>query len=134
MGLFSGVRLVQLDEERSVAEAPDSWRNKNPFGSMYFAVQSMAAELSTAAPVFMALKGLDIDVAVIIIDVKAEFLKQARSNLSFQCLEYEKINDAIARLNGVDAAATVDVKTMGKDEAGDVVSVFYFTWSFRRRE
>lgn len=133
MGLVSGIKLIQLDEEKSVTEVPFRWCNKNPFSSMYFAVQSMAAELSTAAPVFMSLKGVDTDIAFIIIDLKAEFVKKAQSRVAFTCLDYEKIFKAVTSLDESKQEATVTAKTVGTDDRGDEVAVFYFTWSFKIR-
>jgi len=133
MGLISGTRLIQLDEARSVAEVPFRWCNKNPFRSMYFAVQSMAAELSTAAPVMLALKGFDANVALIIVDLKAEFVKKAQSRIAFTCMDYDKIYDAVTQLQQFDDTVTVMVKTVGRDVHGEEVATFYFTWSFKRR-
>ena len=133
MALLSGIKLVALDEAGAEAEVPFRWSNKNPFKSMYFAVQSMAAELSTAALVFMALKGLDSDVAFIIIDMKVEFVKKAQSKITFLCQEYECIFNAVEQLKKTDDAATIIVKTIGRDVAGDEVAIFYFTWSFKQR-
>ena len=133
MALFSGTRLVSLDEKKSIAEVPFNWRNKNPFNSMYFAVQSMAAELSTAAPVLMVLKGFDASTALIIVDIKATFVKKAQSTVSFTCLDYEKMHLAVESLKQAGDVATVTAKTVGVDEAGDEVATFYFTWSFKRR-
>jgi hypothetical protein len=44
-----GVRVKKLDEKECVATVKHRWINQNPFNSMYFAVQAMAAELSTGA-------------------------------------------------------------------------------------
>ncbi len=133
MGLISGIRLTRLDEEKSVTEVPFRWCNKNPFNSMYFAVQSMAAELSTAAPVMLALKGVDADIALIIIDIKAEFVKKAQSRVTFLSVDYDKIYDAVAELKKAGDIETVVTKTVGSDVCGDDVAIFYFTWSFKRR-
>lgn len=133
MGLVSGIKLIQLDEEKSVSEVPFRWCNKNPFNSMYFAVQSMAAELSTAAPVMLALKGSDADIALIIVDLKADFAKKAQSKITFTCMEYDKIYNAVTQLKQADDTATVNVKTIGRDIDGNEVATFYFTWSFKRR-
>ncbi len=133
MGLVSGIRLTQLDEQCAVAKVPFRWCNKNPFGSMYFAVQSMAAELSTAAPVMLALKGFDADVVLIIVDMKVEFIKKAKSTITFSCFDYDKINTVVAQLKQKDDTASVVVKTVGRDLVGDSVASFYFTWSFKRR-
>ena len=133
MGLISGIKLIHLDEKKSVSEVPFRWCNKNPFKSMYFAVQSMAAELSTATPALMALKGNEKNIAFIIVDVKAEFFKKAQSKVTFSCLDYDKFFNAISQLSKPDDAITVTAKTVGRDADNNEVAVFYFTWSFKIR-
>jgi len=133
MGLLSGIKLIQLDEAVSVSEVPMRWGNKNPFNSMYFAVQSMAAELSTAAPVLMALKGSDADIALIIVDLKAEFVKKAQSKITFSCVDFDKITNAVAQLKCAGDIAMVTARTTGRDVDDNEVANFYFTWSFKRR-
>ncbi len=76
MGWLSGMRLTELTTERAVATQPYNWLNMNPFKSTYFAVQSMAAELSTAAIGLLAIEGNKPSIATIIIDMKAEFPKK----------------------------------------------------------
>lgn len=134
MGLVSGIKLIHLDEKNSISEVPLRWLNKNPFDSMYFAVQSMAAELSTAAPVILALKGIDKNVALIIVELKVDFVKKAQSKVVFSCQDYEVINKAVAQLHQPGDAATVTAKSVGRDMSGDEVATFYFTWSFKVRE
>ena len=133
MGLFSGIKLIQLDEAMSVSEVPFRWCNKNPFNSMYFAVQSMAAELSTAAPVMMVLKGTDADIALIIVDLKAEFVKKAQSAITFECVDYPGVVNAVSQLKHSGDTSTVTMKTIGRDVEYSEVAIFYFTWSFKRR-
>jgi len=133
MGLVSGVKLIHLDEEKSVTEVPYRWINKNPFNSMYFAVQSMAAELSTAAPVMLVLKDSDVDVALIIVELKVDFVKKAQSKITFTCLDYDKIYGAVAQLKQAEDTVAVTVKAVGRDIDGNEVATFYFTWSFKRR-
>lgn len=133
MGLISGIKVTYLDEDKAVTEVPFRWWNKNPFKSIYFAVLSMAAELSTAAPVMMALKASDADIAMIIVDLGAEFVKKAQSTITFSCVDYDKIAQSVAGLNKADDTASVTVHTIGRDIWGDEVASFYFTWSFKRR-
>ena len=133
MGLISGIKLIHLDEKKSTSEVPFRWSNKNPFKSMYFAVQSMAAELSTAAPALMALKGNEKNIAYIIVDLKAEFFKKAQSKVTFSCLDYDKFFNAISQLSQSDDKVTVTAKTVGRDAENNEVAVFYFTWSFKVR-
>lgn len=133
MGLITGIRLVRLDEEQSVTEVPFRWINKNPFRSIYFAVQCMAAELSTAAPVIMALRAVDADAAFIIVEMKVDFVKKAQSKVVFTCLDYEVINKAVAKLKHPGDTTTVTARSIGRDVEGDEVATFYFTWSFKAR-
>ena len=44
-----GVRVKAINEKQCVVSVKHRWINQNPFNSMYFAVQAMAAELSTGA-------------------------------------------------------------------------------------
>ena len=132
MGLFAGIRLIELDGKRSVAKVPYRWRNKNPFASMYFAVQSMAAELSTAAPAMLAIRGVDYKVVLIITDMNAEFVKKAKTDLVFTCTSYQDNVRAIQALAHNGESASVTAKTIGTDQEGDVVSEFSFTWTFKR--
>lgn len=133
MGLISGIKLIYLDETKSVSEVPFRWRNKNPFRSMYFAVLSMAAELSTAAPVMLALKDFDADVALIIVELKVDFVKKAQSKTTFTCTEYSRIHATLAQLKQAEDTAAITIKTTGRDISDEEVATFYFTWSFRRR-
>ncbi|MEX0313178.1 MAG: thioesterase, partial [Allomuricauda sp.] len=48
---WCGVRLTYIDEQKAVTSVKHRWFNQNPFRSMFWAVQGMAAELSTGAMV-----------------------------------------------------------------------------------
>lgn len=133
MALLGKVRLVDLDEEKAIATVPFNRRNINPFNSMYFAVQSMAAELSTAAPAMLAIKGCEFDVALIIVNMKASYSKKAKTKLNFTCIDYKAYARALAGLRSAGDTAEVTAKTVGVDEDGDEVSTFHFTWTFKRK-
>ena len=51
-----GVRVKHIDENKCVVTVKHRWINQNPFNSMYFAVQAMAAELSTGALVMLEIQ------------------------------------------------------------------------------
>ncbi|MFY7730726.1 MAG: DUF4442 domain-containing protein, partial [Flavobacterium sp.] len=53
---ISGVRVKQITTDQCVVSVKHRWINQNPFNSMYFAVQAMAAELSTGALVMYHIK------------------------------------------------------------------------------
>ena len=76
MGWIAGLRVRELNENKCTTSVPFKFLNKNPFKSTYFAVQSMAAELSTATPCLLAITGQKPSVAFIIVDMKATFTKK----------------------------------------------------------
>ncbi len=44
---IAGLRVGYIDEKQTVILVKHGWLNQNPFKSMYFAVQAMAAEMYT---------------------------------------------------------------------------------------
>lgn len=132
-GWIAGMKLVELSAQRAVSTVPFKWLNKNPFKSMYFAVQSMAAELSTASLVLLAMQGKKPSIAYIIIDMSGEFPKKATSRVHFTCEGGEEVFDAVERCIATGEPAVVKLKTVGTMADGTVVSTFYFTWSMKQR-
>ena len=89
-GLFSGIRVESVDGEACETSVPYRWRTRNPFGTTYFAVLAMAAELSSGAPAMIAVRGAPESVALIIVGMKAEFIKAARGRTTFRCSDWDK--------------------------------------------
>lgn len=133
MGLLAGMRLRELTLESCTTSVPFKNLNKNPFQSIYFAVQSMAAELSTATPCLLAIQGHKPTIAFIIVDLKAKFYKKATGRVFFQCNEGIKAFEAVEKAIETGEAQTATFHTTGKMEDGTIVSEFEFTWSFKQR-
>jgi len=134
MGWIAGLKVQSLSPEKCVTSVPFKWLTKNPFKSMYFAVQSMAAELSTASTCLLATTGQKPSVAFIIVDMKAAFYKKATSRVFFTCKDASQAFEAVEKCKETGQAQTVTFKTEGKMEDGTVVSEFEFTWSFKQRK
>lgn len=133
IGLLAGMRLRHIDEHKCVTSVPFKWLTKNPFQSIYFAVQSMAAELSTATPCLIAIQGHKPSVAFIIVDLKANFHKKGIGRVYFTCEDGAKAFDAVDKAIATGESQTATFKTVGKMKDGTVVSEFEFTWSFKQR-
>lgn len=134
MGFLAGLKIISLDEEECVTQVPFKWLNKNPFQSMYFAVQSMAAELSTAAACLVAISGHTSSIAFIIVDCKANFYKKATQAVSFTCTNVNLAYEAVEECKKSGSATERTFKTLGVQSDGVVVSEFEFTWSFKVRK
>ena len=70
---FCGVRLKEISEQAAKVTVRHRWINQNPFNSMYFAVQAMAAELSTGALVMQAIQNSNANISMLVAENNAEF-------------------------------------------------------------
>jgi len=133
MGWLAGMKIIDLTENYCITSVPFKWINKNPFKSVYFAVQSMAAELSTATSCMVAIQGHQPSIALIIVDMKGQFYKKATGKVFFTCLHQGQTYDTVAQALTSKKAQTLSLKTVGKMSDGTLVSEFTFTWSFKQR-
>ena len=132
-GFIAGIRLKELTPSKAMTTIPFKFLNKNPFQSIYFAVQSMAAELSTASLSVLATQGNNPQVLTIIVGLRAEFLKKAIGKVTFICEEGDKAFEAVEECIKTKTQITTTLKTTGYVKDGTVVSVFYFTWAFKEK-
>lgn len=133
LGLIAGLRIDEVDAQRCRTSLPYGWRTTNPFRSIYFAAQAMAAELSTGAPAMLATELAPRPVAMLIVDLEATFGKKANQRTSFTCVEVPKLFAAVEETLRTGEPVTAKVETVGEMEDGTEVSRFSFTWSFKRR-
>lgn len=134
MGWIAGLRVRELDKGKCTTSVPFKFLTKNPFKSTYFAVQSMAAELSTATPCLLAITGQKPSVAFIIVDLKATFTKKATGRVYFTCEDGARAFKAVEKCIQTGESEEATFKTVGKMKDGTVVSEFEFTWSFKQRK
>lgn len=133
MAWLAGLRVKELSAEKCVTSIPYKRLNKNPFRSTYFAVLSMGAEFSTAVSCSLAVTGRKPSVALIIVDLKATFLKKATDRVYFTCEDGMKAFEAVEKCIHSREAETATLKSTGKMKDGTVVAEFEFTWSFKQR-
>ena len=133
MAFLAGLKIVHIDEEVCRISTRLTFLTKNPFRSTYFAVLSMAAELSTGLYALLFTTGIQPSVAVIITGLNARFLKKATGTTIFTCREGEKLRQAVVQARETGEAAVTTVKSVGKNEVGETVAEFEITWSFKQR-
>lgn len=130
---FAGLRVEELTTERCRVSLPYGWRSTNPFRSIYFAAQAMAAEMSTGALAMLAVRSAPASVAMLVTGLEAEFTKKADRRTTFTCTDGEKFFAAVAETVRTGEGATATTETVGTLPDGTEVARFRFTWSFRRR-
>lgn len=128
---LTGVRVKSISKTSCVTTVKHKWINQNPFKSMFWAVQGMAAELSTGAMVMAKIKESDKNISMLVLNNKASFSKKARGRVLFYCNDGNLLDDAIKKTITTGEGQTVWMKSEGKDAAGDVVSVFEFEWTLK---
>ena len=128
---WSGVRVKEISADSCTVSVKYRWINQNPFNSMYFAVQAMAAELSTGALVMYAIKNSGKKISMLVANNKATFTKKARGRITFTCNDGHLITEALERAVATTEGQTFWMTSIGKDEKGDIVSEMQFEWSIR---
>lgn len=128
-----GVRVKSIDEVKCVVSVKHRWINQNPFGSMYFAVQAMAAELSTGALVIAQIKNSQAKISMLVANNKSNFTKKATGRIHFVCNDGHLIRDAIQKTIATGEGQTFWMKSTGTNEQGIQVSEMDFEWSIKRK-
>ncbi|HET8753632.1 MAG TPA: DUF4442 domain-containing protein [Salinimicrobium sp.] len=129
-----GVRNKEINQNGGKVGVKHRWINQNPFNSMYFAVQAMAAELSTGALVMQAVKNSGRSVSMLVKSNNSNFSKKATGKLIFECADAGKIKEAIDGAVETAEGKTFWLNSTGTNEAGEVVSTFNFEWTIRLKE
>jgi hypothetical protein len=128
---FAGLRVRIFDEEKAVVTVKYKWFTQNPFRSMYFAVQSMAAEMSTGLLASGHIYKHNPAVSMLVVGLEAKFIKKATDTVSFTCNDGEAIRKIIEETIAAGEPRTISCRAEGTNIAGEVVSEFFVTWSFR---
>jgi hypothetical protein len=130
---FCGVRTKVLDDTTCVVSVKHRWINQNPFNSMFWAVQGMAAELTTGALVMAKAKESGKKISMLVVTNNASFTKKATGIITFMCDEGHKVDDAIANAIETGEGQTVWLNSKGINTEGLQVSDFNFEWTLKIR-
>lgn len=128
---WSGVRVKSISEEQCIATVKHRWFNQNPFKSMYFAVQAMAAELTTGTLVMMQIKNSGKNISMLVANNNGNFSKKATGRITFICNDGHLIEDAIQKTISTGEGQTIWMKSIGVNEKGEQVSELNFEWSIK---
>jgi len=101
---------------------------------MYFAVQAMAAELSTGALVIAAIRESGANISMLVAQNRSVFTKKATGRIEFRCNDGQAITDTIARAIETGEGQTLWMRSEGTNEAGETVSRFEFEWTVRVKD
>ena len=128
---FTGVRTKFIDDETCIVTVKHRWINQNPFKSLFWAVQGMAAELTTGALMVGKIQESGKQISMLLVTNHGSFTKKATGRLTFQCNEGAKVDDAILKAIETGEGQTIWMQAVGKNSEGIQVSNFNFEWSIK---
>jgi hypothetical protein len=128
---LTGVRVKSITDKACLVTVKHRWINQNPFKSMYFAVQAMAAELSTGALVMAQIQKNQAKISMLVLSNKSSFTKKATGRISFRCEDGDKIAQVIQKAIETKEGQTCWMKSIGLNQDGEQVSEFEFEWTIK---
>ena len=119
---LTGVRTKFIDTHKCVVVVKHRWINQNPFNSMFWAVQGMAAELATGALLMMKIKASNNSISMLVVNNKASFSKKAKGVITFSCTQGAVVDAAIEKAISTGEGQCFFLTAAGVDQNGDEVS------------
>jgi len=129
-----GVRVKYLQDEKCEVTVKHRWINQNPFKSMFWAVQGMAAELSTGALMIGKIQESGKRISMLVTSNNATFTKKATGRIVFTCNDGHLIDEALQKAIETGEGQTIWMKSVGVNEDGVEVSTFNFEWSVKVKQ
>ena len=125
--------MEKLASEEAEVSVKFKWFNKNPFGSLYFAVLSMTAEASTGILGMSAVYKRNPTVSLLLVKIEGNFFKKAIGKIVFRCVDGLKVQQAVEDAITSAESKSITCTSVGKNETGEIVAEFFCTWSFKAR-
>jgi hypothetical protein len=129
---LTGVRISSISDTKCEVKVRFKWINQNPYRSMFWAVQGMAAELTTGMLLTKSIQESNTNISMLLVANKSNFYKKAVGKIKFICDQGETAKELI-NLTKKNITHKTWLKAKGFDETGDIVSEFDFEWSCKKR-
>lgn len=134
LGWLAGLKLEEINDERSVVSVRYGYLTKNPFRSIYFACLTMAGELASGALSISAVYGSVPAVSMLVITMEASFTKKATGKIRFICEDGKAIQKTVDESIATGEGRTILTTSIGIDEHGEQVAVIKITWSYKAKK
>ncbi len=130
---IAGVRFESYAQNVFKTSVELDFLNQNPFGSMFWAVEGMAAEFAGGMMLVSKIQATGKSIASLVIKNEVTFNKKAVGKIIFTCNDGQLIDEKIQKAIETSEPAVMQLTSTGRDEAGDEVAKFVFTWSIKVR-
>jgi len=134
LGWWSGMRVKSLTDTTAIVKITHKWINQNPFKSMFWAAQGMAAEMSTGVLVMQEIEHSKRKVSMLVTHQESDFFKKATGTILFTCQGGIQIRKAIQESLKTGEGQVITLTSEGVNGDGVVVSNFQFQWSLKVKQ
>ena len=131
LAYIGGVRVKELTRTRAVVKIKHRWMNQNPFRSLFWAAQGMAAEMSTGVLVIQEIRNSGREISMLVTHQEGSFFKKATGRITFTCDDGELVQSAIQQSIISGEGQQIILNSIGKNEDGVEVCYFKFHWSLK---
>ncbi|WP_299062247.1 DUF4442 domain-containing protein [uncultured Polaribacter sp.] len=131
LAYLGGVRVCLISDKEVVVSIKHKWLNQNPFKSMFWAAQGMAAEMPTGVLIMKAIDNSERKFSMLVTKQEAEFFKKATGKITFSCKGGDEIREAIQKSIKTGEGQIIILTSEGKNQEGVLVSMFKFHWSLK---
>lgn len=134
LAYIAGIRLKEYTDEKAVIRVNYNWWTQNPFKSMFWAVQGMAAELATGTLCLNKIRNSNKKISMLLIGMEAEFTKKAKGEIRFICEQGKEVDQLLHILEAPGQSASIELISTGYNKNDEKVAFFRFKWSFMVKE
>ena len=128
---FTGVRVKTIDQTCCVTSVRHRWINQNPFKSMFWAAQGMAAEMATGVLVMKGIENIGKNVSMLVTNQRGNFTKKATGKIRFECHHGGLVANALEESAKTGEGRIITMKAEGFNTEGVSVCNFHFEWSLK---
>jgi len=130
---FTGLRIHYFDADKCIVRIRYSWFSMNPFKSIYFAVEAMAAEMCSGMLAFGQVYQRTPKVSMLVVKMEVSFVKKATGIILFTCEDGTAIQNTINEAISTKEGKILVSKSIGRNQLNEVVAEFNITWSFKAK-
>jgi hypothetical protein len=131
---FAGLRIAHFDANTCTVKIKYSWFSKNPFKSIYFAVEAMAAEMCSGMLAFGQVYKRNPKISMLVVKMEVHFIKKATGTILFTCEDGALIDTAINESIETGEGKTIVAVSKAIISANETVAEFLITWSFKAKK
>ena len=134
LAYLGGVRVISIEKETAIVNITHKWINQNPFKSMFWAAQGMAAEMATGVLVMKGIENLGKNVSMLVTNQRGNFTKKATGKIRFECHHGGLVSKALEESAENGEGRVITMKAEGFNKDGMSVCNFHFEWSLKVKQ